>query len=72
MLLSGAQVHARQESPCQQKVQIDYTRLEATGALSRWTRLGGGWEHKTAEIVGPEDMAITGQTQCLAQNNILP
>lgn len=35
-----------------------------------WGR--GAWEHKTAEIVGPEDMAITGQTQCLAQNNILP
>lgn len=41
MLLSGALVCARQEGPCQWKVQIDYSMLEATGALSRWTRPGG-------------------------------
>lgn len=41
MLLSGALVCARQEGPCQRKVQIGYSMLEATGALSRWTRLGG-------------------------------
>lgn len=32
----------------------------------------GAWERKTAGAVGPEDRAITGQTQCLAQSNILP
>lgn len=31
-----------------------------------------GWRRKTAGTVGPEDMAVTGQTQCLAQSNILP
>lgn len=41
MLLSGALVYVRQEGPCQRKVQIGYSMLEATGALSRWTRLGG-------------------------------
>ena len=39
-LLSGDPVCARQEGPCQRKVQIDYTMLEATAGLSRWTRLG--------------------------------
>lgn len=41
MLLSGALVYVRQEGPCQRKVQIGYSMPEATGALSRWTRLGG-------------------------------
>ena len=53
-LPSGAPACARQEGPCQRKIQTDYTMLEATAGPSRWTRLGGdgGGRH-------PPPIAIT-------------